>query len=94
MKSTWCRFELNGKASYGRIAGQNVIAVDGEPWGEPRDTGATHALSAVKLLVPEGDEEDIESSDNLFQAIKTILIADLVMSLDNVIGVAAAGSGW
>ena len=48
---------------------------------------------AVKLLVPEGDEEDIESSDNLFQAIKTILIADLVMSLDNVIGVAAAAKG-
>ena len=48
---------------------------------------------AVKLLVPEGDEENIESSDNLFQAIKTILIADLVMSLDNVIGVAAAAKG-
>jgi YjbE family integral membrane protein len=44
----------------------------------------------VKLLVPEEDEENIESSDNLLQAVKTILIADLVMSLDNVIAVAAA----
>ena len=44
----------------------------------------------VKLLVPEDGEEDIASSDNLFQAVKTILIADLVMSLDNVIAVAAA----
>jgi YjbE family integral membrane protein len=44
----------------------------------------------VKLMVPEDGEEDIQSSDNLFQAVKTILIADLVMSLDNVIAVAAA----
>ena len=39
----------------------------------------------------EGDDNDsIESSSNIFQAIKTILIADLVMSLDNVVAVAAA----
>jgi YjbE family integral membrane protein len=44
----------------------------------------------VKLLVPEEADEQIESSDNLWAAIKTILIADLVMSLDNVLGVAAA----
>jgi YjbE family integral membrane protein len=44
----------------------------------------------VKLLVPEEDEEEVASSDNLWQAIKTILIADLVMSLDNVLAVAAA----
>ncbi len=44
----------------------------------------------VKLIVPEEGEENIQSSDNLFQAVKTILIADLVMSLDNVIAVAAA----
>jgi YjbE family integral membrane protein len=49
---------------------------------------------AVKLLVPEEDAGDgIESSANLWTAIKTILIADLVMSLDNVIGVAAAAKG-
>src|SRR5216117_4090318 len=44
---------------------------------------------AVKLLVPEDDGGDgIKSSSNLLAAIKTILIADLVMSLDNVIAVA------
>jgi YjbE family integral membrane protein len=48
---------------------------------------------AVKLLIPEDGEENIESSDNLIQAIKTILVADLVMSMDNVIGVAAAAKG-
>jgi len=46
----------------------------------------------VQLLVPEGEEGEgaVKSSDHLFTAIRTILIADLVMSLDNVIAVAAA----
>src|SRR5262249_44018279 len=49
---------------------------------------------AVKLLVPEEESGDgVESSSNLVTAIKTILIADLVMSLDNVIAVAAAAKG-
>jgi YjbE family integral membrane protein len=45
----------------------------------------------VQLLVPEDEAEDkIQSSDRLWAAIRTILVADLVMSLDNVIAVAAA----
>jgi len=47
----------------------------------------------VKLLIEEEGNENIDSSDNLVAAIKTILIADLVMSLDNVIAVAAAAQG-
>ena len=47
----------------------------------------------IKLLVPEEDTDDINASDSLMAAIKTILIADLVMSLDNVIAVAAAAGG-
>jgi YjbE family integral membrane protein len=47
----------------------------------------------VKLLIPEEAGEDIDASDSLIAAIKTILIADLVMSLDNVIAVAAAAGG-
>ena len=49
---------------------------------------------AVKLLLPEDEDEgNISSNSNMFSAIKTILIADLVMSLDNVIAVAAAAKG-
>ena len=48
---------------------------------------------AIGLLVPEDGGEDVDGSDNLFQAIKTILIADLVMSLDNVIAVAGVAKG-
>src|SRR3954469_20147942 len=47
----------------------------------------------VKLLVPEDDDPDIKASEHLMVAIRTILIADLVMSLDNVIAVAAAAGG-
>ena len=48
----------------------------------------------VKLL-SDGDEgeDGIKSHSSMFDAIKTILIADLVMSLDNVIAVAAAAKG-
>ncbi|MBP1149932.1 TerC family protein [Methylocaldum sp. RMAD-M] len=49
---------------------------------------------AVQLLLPEGDGgEGVDDHDNLIAAIRTILIADLVMSLDNVIAVAAAAKG-
>jgi YjbE family integral membrane protein len=47
----------------------------------------------TKLLIPEDEGDDIEASDNMLSAIKTILIADLVMSLDNVLAVAAAAGG-
>jgi YjbE family integral membrane protein len=47
----------------------------------------------IKLLVPEDGDNDINASEHLLTAIKTILVADLVMSLDNVIGVAAAAHG-
>ncbi len=47
----------------------------------------------IKLLIPEDDDPDIAANDQLLAAIKTILIADLVMSLDNVIAVAAAAGG-
>jgi len=45
----------------------------------------------VKLLLPEeGEGHDIEGAGNLWGAVKTIIVADFVMSMDNVIGVAAA----
>jgi YjbE family integral membrane protein len=49
---------------------------------------------AVKLLLPEDDGNDgSESHASMYAAIKTIVIADLVMSLDNVLGVAAVAKG-
>lgn len=72
-----------------------VIAVEMLKWPWLKLIGAVLLLwIAVKLLMPEhGGDEDVDSSDNLWAAIKTILVADLVMSLDNVIAVAAAAKG-
>jgi YjbE family integral membrane protein len=48
----------------------------------------------VKLIAPQGDtEHNIEGSSTLAGAIKTIIVADFVMSLDNVIAVAGAAKG-
>ncbi|MFZ9140386.1 MAG: TerC family protein [Burkholderiaceae bacterium] len=49
----------------------------------------------IKLVLPQEDEDghDIEAKDKLMAAIKTIVIADFAMSLDNVIGVAGAAKG-
>lgn len=44
----------------------------------------------IQLLNEDEGEEKMEGKDNLWGAIRTILIADLVMSLDNVLAVAAA----
>ncbi len=41
----------------------------------------------------EGDEGESKEYGSMFAAVRTILIADLVMSLDNVIAVAAAAKG-
>jgi YjbE family integral membrane protein len=49
---------------------------------------------AIKLMLPEDEDgHDIESSTHLWGAVKTIVVADFVMSLDNVIGVAGAAHG-
>jgi YjbE family integral membrane protein len=49
----------------------------------------------IKLLLPEDehDEGNIVANTQLWGAVKTIIIADFVMSLDNVLGVAAAAHG-
>ena len=46
----------------------------------------------IKLVQPQHDEDgqEIKAAGNLLDAIRTLIIADLVMSLDNVIAVAAA----
>lgn len=49
----------------------------------------------IKLILPEEEHSasGIKADTRLFGAVKTIIIADFVMSLDNVLGVAAAAKG-
>ena len=44
----------------------------------------------IQLLADSNVEEDMKAESSIWAAIRTILIADLVMSLDNVLAVAAA----
>ena len=56
--------------------------------------GAVLVWIAYKLLVDEGDgEENIEAQSSFAAAIKTIVIADAAMGLDNVLAVAGAAKG-
>jgi YjbE family integral membrane protein len=56
--------------------------------------GLALLVIAAKLLVPEQEEEDgVESASHLWAAIQIVVVADIVMSLDNVIAVAAAANG-
>src|SRR5689334_920920 len=49
----------------------------------------------IKLITEEGGEgsADVKASDRLWSAVRTVIIADVVMSIDNVLGVAAAAKG-
>ena len=48
----------------------------------------------IKLVAEdEGDGPEVAASDRLLSAVKTVIVADLVMSMDNVIGVAGAAKG-
>src|SRR5574343_2003616 len=49
---------------------------------------------AIKLILPDdGEAHDIAPASHLWGAVKTIVVADFVMSLDNVIAVAGAAHG-
>lgn len=54
--------------------------------------GALLLWIGVKLLVPDKEEVEVSAHTRLVHAIRTILLADLVMSIDNVIAVAAAAN--
>ena len=48
---------------------------------------------AVHLLSATDDNLQIKAADNLWTAIKTIILADFLMSLDNILSVAGAAEG-
>lgn len=55
--------------------------------------GALILWIAVKLFTEGHGDEHVEESASVWQAVKVILIADLVMSIDNVLAIAGAASG-
>jgi len=56
--------------------------------------GLALIVIAAKLLVPEDkDEEGVAQASHLWAAVQIVVVADIIMSLDNVIAVAAAANG-
>jgi YjbE family integral membrane protein len=55
--------------------------------------GLALLVIAAKLLVPEDENDEIAAGTTLWHAVRIVVIADIVMSLDNVIAVAAAAEG-
>jgi YjbE family integral membrane protein len=56
--------------------------------------GLALLVIAAKLLVPdEEDENSVQSGAHLWHAVQIVVVADIIMSLDNVIAVAAAADG-
>src|SRR5215471_9011435 len=47
----------------------------------------------IKLLLPEDGNDELKGSSNFWEAVRTIIIADIIMSLDNVLGMAGAAKG-
>jgi len=47
----------------------------------------------VKLLIAEDEAGDVKGGNSFWEAVKIVIIADMVMSLDNVLGMAAAAKG-
>ncbi len=48
---------------------------------------------AIHLVAPGEEDPHIEASDNLWSAVKTIILADFLMSIDNILSVAGAANG-
>lgn len=56
--------------------------------------GLALLVIAAKLLVPEKEDEDgVQAAAHLWAAVRIVAVADIIMSLDNVIAVAAAADG-
>ena len=55
--------------------------------------GLALLVIAAKLLVPEDEDDEIAAGTTLWHAVRIVVVADIIMSLDNVIAVAAAANG-
>jgi YjbE family integral membrane protein len=55
--------------------------------------GLALLVIAAKLLVPDDEDDEIAAGTTLWHAVRIVVIADIIMSLDNVIAVAAAANG-
>ncbi|MGE6258427.1 TerC family protein [Heyndrickxia sporothermodurans] len=55
--------------------------------------GLLLVIIAFKLLVEDSDHDNVKAANNFWGAIRTVIIADALMGLDNVLAVAGASHG-
>src|SRR5208282_1807939 len=56
--------------------------------------GVALLFIAAKLIVPKpADRNEVEAVAHLWRAIRIVVVADVIMSLDNIVAVAAAAKG-
>src|SRR5262245_17833433 len=55
--------------------------------------GLALLVIGAKLLVPDVEDDELAAGTTLWHAVRIVVIADIIMSLDNVIAVAAAANG-
>ena len=48
----WCRFQKDGRISYGMVEGNTIIAIEGDPFSAHSRTASKYPLHDIKLLVP------------------------------------------
>ncbi len=48
----WCRVSIDDREFFGILEGDDVVLVDGSPFGQYRRTSRRHRLSSVNLLIP------------------------------------------
>jgi len=70
-----------------------VATVMGLPYLQLAGGLALIVIAANLLLPPSNEEGEVKSASHLWTAVQIVVVADIVMSLDNVIAVAAAANG-
>ena len=55
-------------------------------------SGLLLAWIAIKLIIDEADHGDVDASSSMWKAVRTIALADAIMSLDNVVAIAAVAN--
>jgi len=55
--------------------------------------GIALVIIAAKLMMEEKEDNQLQAASTLLQAVKTIIFADLIMSLDNTLAIAALANG-
>jgi 2-keto-4-pentenoate hydratase/2-oxohepta-3-ene-1,7-dioic acid hydratase in catechol pathway len=76
MQRKWVRFEQAGKSQFGTLENDRIQVHSGDMFADPKPTGASVALSEVKLQMPVQPTKIIAMWNNFFALAKKLNLAD------------------